>query len=127
MPPPFYRNGKVFYQKFHTVSIRPIGKNISEANINIADERENEFSFLLTAIRQLHFSDLPPQVFYCHFPLSTRCLSPAAAPSSHSSVFIRHLIVGRSLALLGDLAFRFNPAAVNFIFAKRLHTFPSIN
>ena len=79
MPPPFYRNSKVFYQKLHSVSIRPTGGDISKANINIAYEiskveREKEFSVLLNAIRQLHTSDLSPQIFYCHFHLSTRCL-----------------------------------------------------
>ena len=81
MPPPFYRNYKVFNQKFHSVSIRPTGGDTSNANINVADEiskveREKEFSVSLTAIRQLHTSDLSPQVFCCHFHLSrsTRCL-----------------------------------------------------
>ena len=79
MPPPFYRNSKMFYQKFHLFSICPTDGDNSKANKNIADEiskleRKNEFSVLLTAIRQLHTSDLSPQVFYCHFHLSTRCL-----------------------------------------------------
>ena len=68
MPPSFYRNSKNFYQKLHAVSIRPTGGDISKANINIADEisngeMENEFSVLLTAVRQLDTSDLSPQVF----------------------------------------------------------------
>ena len=41
MPPSFYRNSKIFYQKLHAVSIRPTGGDISKANINIADEISN--------------------------------------------------------------------------------------
>ena len=123
MPSTFYRNSKMYYQNYYSVSILPTGEDISKASINIADEirlreREGErvSSFTYCSPATSHFRSLASNLLL-FFPSNHEVLvvQLRRRPVT-SSVFIRHLIVGWSPALLGDLAFRFNRDPVNFRF-----------